>query len=48
VHGKLAPERLGELSERVPVPCLGQGQQLPGHVSGFSHSASWLIFLRMY
>jgi len=42
VHLKLAPERLGELGERVPVPRLGSGQQLTGHVSGLSHGTSCL------
>jgi hypothetical protein len=48
VHLKLAPERPGELGERFPVPCLGPGQQLPGHVNHFSHGASRLMFLRTY
>jgi len=48
VHLEFAPERPGELGERVPVTGAGPGQQLPGLINGFSHGASRLMVLRQY
>ena len=48
VHLEFAPERPGELGERLPVAGAGPGQQLPGLINGFSHGASRLMVLRKY
>jgi hypothetical protein len=48
VRLQLAPERPGELGERVSVPCPGPGQQLPVRLNGFSHGASCVMFPRGY
>jgi hypothetical protein len=45
VRLQLAPEFIGELGERVSVPGLGPGQQLPVHVNSVSHGASCQMFL---
>ena len=48
MHLEFAPERPGELGERVPVTGAGPGKQLPGLIIGLSHDASRLMVLCQY
>ena len=48
MHLQFAPERPGELGERVPVTGAGPGKQLPGLIIGFSHGASRLMASARY